>query len=65
MKRNLLVMQSGGVTAVINQSLAGVVQEAVRQGAFGRIYGAIHGRKDCWERHYSTWDGSAEAPGRQ
>jgi ATP-dependent phosphofructokinase / diphosphate-dependent phosphofructokinase len=39
----ILVAQGGGPTAVINQSLAGVVLEARRFGAVDRIYGARHG----------------------
>jgi 6-phosphofructokinase len=40
---NLLVGQSGGCTAVMNASLAGVLDEAARQPAVGRVYGARHG----------------------
>jgi 6-phosphofructokinase 1 len=39
----ILVAQGGGPTAVINQSLAGVVLEARRTGGVERIYGARHG----------------------
>jgi ATP-dependent phosphofructokinase / diphosphate-dependent phosphofructokinase len=39
----ILVAQGGGPTAVINQSLVGVVLEARRMGTVGRIYGARHG----------------------
>ena len=42
-KKNLLVMQSGGPTPVINRSLYGVVQEAFASSAFGKVYGAIYG----------------------
>ena len=42
-RANLLVGQSGGCTAVMNESLAGVLEEAARQTAVGRVYGAIHG----------------------
>ncbi len=42
-KDNLVVGQSGGPTAVINQSLAGVVQEAMKHEAIGRIMGMVHG----------------------
>ncbi len=41
--RKILVAQGGGPTAVINQSLVGVVQEARRQPTLGRVYGARHG----------------------
>ena len=40
--RKILVAQGGGPTAVINQSLAGIVLEARRQ-AIGAVYGAFHG----------------------
>jgi ATP-dependent phosphofructokinase / diphosphate-dependent phosphofructokinase len=39
----ILVAQGGGPTAVINQSLVGVVLEARRFGGVGRVYGARHG----------------------
>lgn len=39
----ILVAQGGGPTAVINQSLAGVVLEARRHAAVTRVYGARHG----------------------
>ncbi len=39
----ILVAQGGGPTAVINQSLVGVVLEARRFGQVDRVYGARHG----------------------
>jgi 6-phosphofructokinase 1 len=39
----ILVAQGGGPTAVINQSLAGVVLEARRHAAISQVYGARHG----------------------
>jgi ATP-dependent phosphofructokinase / diphosphate-dependent phosphofructokinase len=39
----LLVGQSGGPTAVINSTLAGVLAEATRQPAIGAVYGLRHG----------------------
>ncbi|MGS0756407.1 6-phosphofructokinase [Roseateles sp. GG27B] len=39
----ILVAQGGGPTAVINQSLVGVVLEARRQHQVGLVYGARHG----------------------
>ncbi len=39
----ILVAQGGGPTAVINQSLAGVVLEARRHQGIKRVYGARHG----------------------
>lgn len=44
MKKNVIVGQSGGPTAVINASLYGVVYEALnREDAFGTVYGMING----------------------
>ncbi|MHC4845957.1 MAG: 6-phosphofructokinase [Planctomycetota bacterium] len=40
---NALIGQSGGPTVVINQSLAGIVLEARRQAAIGKVFGARHG----------------------
>ena len=42
-KGNLLVGQSGGPTAVINASLAGVIEEAKKHPEIGEIYGAVNG----------------------
>ncbi len=39
----ILVAQGGGPTAVINQSLVGVVLEARRHASVQRVYGARHG----------------------
>ncbi len=39
----VLVAQGGGPTAVINQSLAGVVLSARLQAGLGPVYGALHG----------------------
>ena len=39
----ILVAQGGGPTAVINQSLVGVVLEARRHQGVQRVYGALHG----------------------
>ena len=40
---NLIVGQSGGPTAVINASLAGVVEQAKQHGEIKDIYGAVNG----------------------
>lgn len=42
-RRNVLVMQSGGCTPVLNRSLFGVVQQTADSNSFGKIYGAMHG----------------------
>lgn len=43
MRGNLVVGQSGGPTAVINASLVGVIQEALRYDAIDNVYGMRHG----------------------
>jgi 6-phosphofructokinase 1 len=43
LKGNLIVGQSGGPTAVINSSLAGVIQAALKSPAVQGIYGMVHG----------------------
>jgi 6-phosphofructokinase 1 len=43
LKGKVLVAQGGGPTAVINQSLAGVVLEARKYAQVEKVYGALHG----------------------
>jgi 6-phosphofructokinase len=43
LKGNLIVCQSGGPTAVINSSLVGVIDEALRHENIKEIYGAVNG----------------------
>jgi len=43
MQGKALVAQGGGPTAVINQSLVGVVTEARKSGDVESVYGALHG----------------------
>jgi len=40
---NVLIGQSGGPTAVINQSLVGLIETLVGDPKIGEIYGAVHG----------------------
>lgn len=40
---NLIIGQSGGATAVINASLVGAFEEAVKDGRIDGIYGMLHG----------------------
>lgn len=42
-KGNLVVGQSGGPTAVINNSLVGVIHQALQHEEIGEIYGMLHG----------------------
>ena len=43
LKGNAVVGQSGGPTAVINQSLVGIIEELREHDCFRELYGAIHG----------------------
>jgi ATP-dependent phosphofructokinase / diphosphate-dependent phosphofructokinase len=43
MRGNAVVAQSGGPTAIMNASLAGLVQELKRRGSFASLYGARYG----------------------
>ena len=42
-KRNVLMAQSGGPTAVINSTICGIIQESVRHPEIGGVYGAVNG----------------------
>ncbi|MBQ6231609.1 MAG: 6-phosphofructokinase [Eubacterium sp.] len=48
---NVIVGQSGGPTAVINSSLAGVYEAAVQRGA-DKVYGMMHGIRGLLEEKY-------------
>ena len=69
--RNVLVIQSGGSTAVLNRSLAGVVRTAARRPAFGRILGAARGIQGLVEGRFvelggipgSRWGAISRTPG--
>ena len=69
---NLLVMQSGGSTPVMNRSLYGVVRQAHEHGdVVHEIYGAVHGLdgvldgrlKDLRAPGKGTWERIARTPG--
>ncbi len=51
MKRNVIVGQSGGPTAAINSSLAGVYRTAIDRGA-QKVYGMLHGIQGLLEEKY-------------
>ncbi len=51
MKRNVIVGQSGGPTAAINSSLAGVYRTAIDRGA-RKVYGMLHGVQGLLEEQY-------------
>jgi 6-phosphofructokinase len=50
LKGKLVVAQSGGPTAVINASLAGVLQEARKHERIDGIYGLVHGIEGALNR---------------
>lgn len=50
-KRNIIVGQSGGPTAVINSSLAGVYKTAKERG-FDTVYGMLHGIEGFLDEKY-------------
>ena len=52
MKKNLLVAQSGGPTAVINASLSGVIREALRQEKIEEVYGARYGIEGVFQEDF-------------
>ena len=43
MNKNLLVAQSGGPTAAINATLAGIIEEALKSSAVDKVFGAKYG----------------------
>lgn len=50
--KNLLVAQSGGPTAAINATLAGVVECALSSGQTDKIYGAVNGIEGVLSRRF-------------
>jgi len=51
-KRNCFVGQSGGPTAAINASLAGIIHECYNNRQFNHVYGMINGVKGLLENKY-------------
>ena len=48
-KRNCIIGQSGGPTAAINASLAGIIHKASTSEAYDNVYGMINGIKGLLE----------------
>ena len=72
MNQNVLIMQSGGCTPVLNSSLFGLVQEALSHpDDFGEIYGARYGMEgvlssdliDLSRTPADEWQRIAQTPG--
>src|SRR6202008_160576 len=67
---NVLIGQSGGPTAVINQSLVGLIETLVDDPKIGDVYGAVHGIQgvlkdklvDLRREKRSTVEAGARAP---
>ena len=59
MAGNALVGQSGGPTAVINQTLIGVVERALAAPDIARVFGAINGIQGVIDGRHS---GGLEGP---
>ncbi len=51
-KGNMLIAQSGGPTAVINQSLVGAVLEAKKHDCIEGIYGSLHGIQGILDENF-------------
>lgn len=49
---NMLIAQSGGPTAIINQSLVGAILEAKKQKRITKIFGSLHGIKGILEEDF-------------
>lgn len=52
MKKNLLVAQSGGPTAAINATLAGVIKQAMKEDVIDQVYGACYGIQGVLEQKF-------------
>ncbi len=52
MNTNCIIAQSGGPTAAINASLAGVISSALSSSRFQTIYGSIHGIEGIIQSNY-------------
>lgn len=63
MSKNLLVAQSGGPTAAINATLAGVLAAGLESSQIGTLYGGLWGIKGILERKIIRLNGQLEQPG--
>jgi 6-phosphofructokinase 1 len=60
LKGNAVVGQSGGPTAVINQSLVGVIQAAQKAGHIENLLGAKHGVRGIVNNEYYSLKGAGQ-----
>jgi 6-phosphofructokinase 1 len=61
MGKNCIVAQSGGPTAAINASLAGVINAVIKSGKFEKIYGSLHGIQGVLKNRFLDLSDSDEA----
>ena len=69
-QENVLVIQSGGSTPVMNRSLYGIVREVYERGGFGEVLGATHGLDGVLDGQFmdlrapskATWERTAKTP---
>ncbi|MBQ3118742.1 MAG: 6-phosphofructokinase [Clostridia bacterium] len=54
--KNLIVGQSGGPTAAINATLAGVIKAGADNPAIGKVYGMVNGIMGMLERNIKDLD---------
>ncbi|ETP71980.1 6-phosphofructokinase [Lachnospiraceae bacterium JC7] len=52
MNKNLLVAQSGGPTAAINATLAGIIEEALKSSTVEKVYGAKYGIQGVLQENF-------------
>ena len=52
MKKNLLVGQSGGPTAAINATLAGVISAGIKSEEIDTVYGCVNGIKGALSENF-------------
>ena len=52
MRKHVMVAQSGGPTAAINASLAGVIRGVILGDTYDKIYGAVHGITGVLEERF-------------
>ena len=52
LKGNMVIAQSGGPTAVINQSLVGAIEEAKKYPEIKAIFGSLHGIKGILDENF-------------
>lgn len=60
-KKNVIVAQSGGPTAAINSSLAGVIDAVLQSKEFDTVYGSIYGILGIMENHLMNLNEQAAA----